>query len=157
VLECEAGLCWGALLCFLGLVCVTGLCLGMFLGCAGCGLSVRLTTPGTVAILALGANLGCCGYASLLRNKEQAFFKRGHCTVHHSRLLEMLRAFAKAMRFCGARGWATPRAASLHRGYVNDHRKRSLPGFGSGTSRWICFCSQFYRHSFFQRGKPCFW
>ena len=38
--------------------------------------------------------------------RVQRICKHGHCAVHHSRSLGPLRAIAKAMRFCGARGWA---------------------------------------------------
>jgi hypothetical protein len=36
------------------------------------GKPVRFTTPSTVAILAQGTNLGCCGDTSALRNKGEA-------------------------------------------------------------------------------------
>ena len=44
---------------------------------AKCGLRVRFTTPGTVAILAQGANSGNCCHASLLRNKGKTFASVG--------------------------------------------------------------------------------
>jgi hypothetical protein len=47
--------------------------LGILISAATCGLPSRFARPGTVAILAQGTNLGCCGLASLLRNEGMAF------------------------------------------------------------------------------------
>jgi hypothetical protein len=42
-----------------------------------CGLRVRFTTPGTVATLAQGTDVGCCGHAGLQRNECNAFASMG--------------------------------------------------------------------------------
>ena len=54
-------------------------------------LVVRFTTPGTVAILAQGTNLGCCGNASLLINKGMVFASVHFVILHDEKKKQRVR------------------------------------------------------------------
>jgi len=77
-----------------------------------------------------GHNFGLLRSLKPFAEQGENTCKHGHCSVRQSRSLELLRAVANAMRFCGALGWARMRAASPHHGSGKYSQKGALIGLG---------------------------
>jgi len=127
---------------------------GVVRSAAKCGLRVQMTMLGTVAIFAQGVSLGCCDHQAFCETRgRQLLAWAWHCPP-----VAVVGTAARS-RQCGALLWG-PRVGEDAICFSTSSLWKLLPErvanrLGWGIPRLLCFRSQFYRHSFFQRGQPC--